>query len=78
MGGMRGRRRSNYDSVTGTSSSIQGGVVKPLTNKSKEDEDSEYASAQEDLPSRRDSPSQHLSKANSEIGKLCNSLCTGR
>jgi hypothetical protein len=76
--GRYARKAAQYDSITGTSSSIQGGVVKPLTNKSKDDEDSEYASDQEDLPSRRDSPSQYLSKANSEIGKFCNSLCVGR
>jgi len=68
--GRYARKAAQYDSVTGTSSSIQGGVVKPITTESRVEEDSKHGSAQEDLPSRRGSPFQHLSKTNSEPGKL--------
>ena len=68
--GRYARKASQYDSVTGTSSSIQGGVVNPLTIESRDEEDSKPGSAQEDLPSRRDLPFRHPSKANSEPGKL--------
>ena len=72
------RKAMQYDSVTGTSWSIQGSVIKPLTNEPENEEDSKYASGQEDSPSRRDSPSQCLSKANSETGKFSNSPRLGR
>ncbi|PMD19081.1 hypothetical protein NA56DRAFT_214524 [Hyaloscypha hepaticicola] len=72
--GRYARKAAQYDSVTGTSSSIQGGVVKPITTKSRVEEDSEHGSAQEDLPSRRDSPFQHLSKNNSEPDDSDNDL----
>jgi hypothetical protein len=68
--GRYARKAAQYDSVTGTSSSIQGSVVNPLTIESRDEEDSKPGSAQEDLPSRRDSPFRHLIKANSEPGKL--------
>ncbi len=68
--GRYARKAAQYDSVTGTSSSIQGGVVKALTTESGDEEDSKHGSAQGDLPGRRDSPFQHLITANSEPGKL--------
>jgi hypothetical protein len=68
--GRYARKAAQYDSVTGTSSSIQGGLVKPLTIESRDEEGSKHGSTQEDLPSRRELPFQHLSTTKSEPGKL--------
>lgn len=62
------RKAMQHDSVTGTSSSIQGAVLEPPTSEWEDDTDSEYASAQEDLPDRRDSPVQCLSQDTMEKG----------
>ena len=68
--GRYAKRAAQYDSVTGTSSSIHvDGILQPPASISEDRGDSTYASAQEYLPSREDSPSQHLSRDNSEIGK---------
>ncbi|KAF4630477.1 hypothetical protein G7Y89_g7669 [Cudoniella acicularis] len=75
--GRYARKAAQYDSVTGTSSSIRGGVVKSFNNKSEVGEDSISTSAREDLPRRKDSPSQNLMKASTEISKFYNSLCVG-
>jgi hypothetical protein len=72
--GRYAKRAAQYDSVTGTSSSIHvDDILQPPASTSEDGENSTYASAQEYLPSRGDPPSQYLSRGNSEIGKFYNS-----
>lgn len=72
--GRYAKRAAQYDSVTGTSSSIHvDDILQPPASISEDGENSTYASAQEYLPSRGDPPSQYLSRGNSEIGKFYNS-----
>lgn len=53
--GRYARKVAQYDSVTGTSSSIQVGLVQAPTNKlGDDDNESDYVSAQEDLPRKEE------------------------
>jgi hypothetical protein len=71
--GRYAKKAAQYDSVTGTSSFINiGRILQPPPSVSEDEED--YTSAQEYLPSRTDSPSQDLSEITSEIGKFYNFL----
>jgi hypothetical protein len=71
--GRYAKKAAQYDSVTGTSSSINvGHILQPPASISEDEED--YTSAQEYLPSRTDSPSQYLSEVTSEMGKFYNFL----
>ncbi|KIN03025.1 hypothetical protein OIDMADRAFT_119255 [Oidiodendron maius Zn] len=53
------RNPARHDSITGTSTSIQGEVMDPLTNDCEDESDSEYASAGKDLASPEESQPQH-------------------
>jgi hypothetical protein len=69
--GRYAKKAAQYDSVTGTSSSIQvGHILQPPASTSEDGEDSTYASAQESLPSRGCSPFKYLDTVSSEIGKF--------
>lgn len=73
--GRYAKKAAQYDSVTGTSSSIQSGaILQPPASISEDGEGSTYASAQEDFPGRANSPSQCLSRGNSELGKFSSPL----
>ncbi|KFY94618.1 hypothetical protein V500_03127 [Pseudogymnoascus sp. VKM F-4518 (FW-2643)] len=66
--GRYAKKAAQYDSVTGTSSSINvGHILQPPASISEDEED--YMSAQEYLPSRTSSPSRFLRKVTSEMGK---------
>lgn len=74
INGRCAKRAAQYDSVTGTSSPIHvNGILQPPASISEDGEDSTYASAEEYLPSRGESPSGLISRGNSEIGKFSNS-----
>ena len=69
--GRYAKMAAQYDSVTGTSSSIQvDRRLQPPASISENEEDSPYTSAEEYLSGRGDSPSQYLSRENSETGKF--------
>ncbi len=69
--GRYARKAAQYDSVTGTSSSIQVGLTLHFpVSTSESGEDSTYASAQESLPSRGGSPSEELRRSSSELCKF--------
>ena len=53
------RNPARHDSITGTSTSIQGEVMHPLTHDCEDEGDSEYASAGEDLASTEEPQPQH-------------------
>ncbi|TVY42409.1 hypothetical protein LOCC1_G004017, partial [Lachnellula occidentalis] len=66
--GRYARKAAQYDSVTGTSSSIQVGLVQFRTDMLADDEnESDYVSAQEDLPRRDELSSHHSSNSTSAL-----------
>jgi len=66
--GRYARKVAQYDSVTGTSSSIQVGLVQTPTNKlGDDDNESDYVSAQEDLPRKEEISSHHSGKSTSAL-----------
>jgi len=72
--GRYAKRAAQYDSVTGTNSSIHvDDISQPPASISEDEEESTYASAEEYLPSREDSPSGYISIGNSKTGKVSNS-----